>query len=575
MCRKDTGQHFDAMVSNQYLMTRYILTASLSILFLGSWPARAQEDRIVVRDGNAEAALAGPWLQQQGFVEVASGDSAATLFADRDLGTGDFHIYARLRLTQFDASGASLQIGDSFFGFDGPNQQMYLAGRLIGTRHIQLYQDQVAISDDDWFSVEVERVGPTITFSIDGYELHSLRSFAAIGRVGLVFSPAGRIVQKSDTYSLHVRDFTITGRLHAAGSEEPGGYSIPIVDLAAESDRQTLVDREPDQYLGHPTTVLLDDNETIIAVYPKGHGRGAIVMKKSFDGGLTWSERLPVPQNWSTSQEVPTLFPVTDARGKKRLIMFSGLFPIRMAVSEDDGASWTPLEPIGEFGGIVAMSEVIRLHSGDYLAFFHDDGRFMNGIEEQRGQFFVYQTRSTDGGLTWSQPRVVVTHAEADLCEPGVIRSPDGQQLAMLLRENSRQFNSFLTVSSDEGATWSTPIELPAALTGDRHQAVYGPDGRLFISFRDRTHVSPTWGDWVGWVGTYEDIVTGRQGQYRVRLMDNLSGADTAYPGVEMLPDGTVVSTTYGHWTQGEAPYIVSVRFTLEELDHRKALQKR
>ena len=24
---------------------------------------------------------------------------------------------------------------------------------------------------------------------------------------------------------------------------------------------------------------------------------------------------------------------------------------------------------------------------------------------------------------------------------------------------------------------------------------------------------------------------------------------------------------TYGHWTQGEAPYIMGVRFTLEELD--------
>lgn len=575
MCRQDTCQHFHAMIPKDYLMTRYVLSASLTILLLGSWPAQAQERRAIVHGGRAGAAVAGPWLQQEGFVEVASGDSAAGLFADRDVGTGDFHIYARLRLEQRVASGASLQIGDTFFGFDGPNLQMYLAGRLVGTRHIQLYHNQAKVPNDDWFSVEITRAGPTITFSVDGFELYSVRSFAAIGRVGLGFSPVGRIAQTSSDYSLHVRDFAVTGQLQTAGSAVPGGYSIPIVDLAAESDRQTLVDREPDQYLGHPTTVLLDDNQTIIVVFPKGHGRGAIVMKKSLDGGLTWSDRLPVPENWSTSQEVPTLFPVIDAQGRQRLIMFSGLFPIRMAVSEDDGASWTALAPIGEFGGIVAMSEVIRLQDGDYLAFFHDDGRFMNGREEQRGQFFVYQTRSTDGGLTWSRPRVVVTHAEADLCEPGVIRSPDGQQLAMLLRENSRQFNSFLTVSNDEGATWSTPIELPGALTGDRHQAVYAPDGRLFISFRDRTHISPTWGDWVGWVGTYEDIVKGRQGQYRVRLMDNLVNADTAYPGVEMLPDGTVVATTYGHWAQGEAPYILSVRLSLDELDQKIDLKNR
>lgn len=53
--------------------------------------------------------------------------------------------------------------------------------------------------------------------------------------------------------------------------------------------------------------------------------------------------------------------------------------------------------------------------------------------------------------------------------------------------------------------------------------------------------------------------------------MDNLKGADTTYPGVELLTDGTIVTTTYGHWTEGEEPYIMSVRFTLEELDQKAA----
>jgi hypothetical protein len=49
--------------------------------------------------------------------------------------------------------------------------------------------------------------------------------------------------------------------------------------------------------------------------------------------------------------------------------------------------------------------------------------------------------------------------------------------------------------------------------------------------------------------------------------MDNKKDADTAYPGLELLPDGTFVTTTYGHWVEGEDPYIVSVRLRLEELD--------
>ena len=121
--------------------------------------------------------------------------------------------------------------------------------------------------------------------------------------------------------------------------------------------------------------------------------------------------------------------------------------------------------------------------------------------------------------------------------------------------------------SVDEACTWSQPRELPGALTGDRHTARYAPDGRLFISFRDTTLESPTKGDWVAWVGTYDDIVQGREGQYRVRLMDNHHRGDCAYPGVEVLPDGTFVTTTYGHWQEGQQPYIVSVRLKLAELD--------
>lgn len=37
-------------------------------------------------------------------------------------------------------------------------------------------------------------------------------------------------------------------------------------------------------------------------------------------------------------------------------------------------------------------------------------------------------------------------------------------------------------------------------------------------------------------VGTYDDIAKGREGQYRLRIIDNTKGADGCYPGVELLP---------------------------------------
>ena len=349
------------------------------------------------------------------------------------------------------------------------------------------------------------------------------------------------------------------------------GYSIPTIDLSKQAHRQIIVDREKGQYLGHPSTVLLEDNKTILVVYPKGHGRGGIVYKRSNDGGLTWSSRLPTPKNWETSKEVPTIHRVIDAKGKKRLIMWSGLYPARLAISDNDGNSWSELKPVGDWGGIVVMGclEPLKTGKGNYMAMFHDDGRFFKGKMKRKIDpvFTLYKTFSKDGGLTWSYPEVILARSDVHLCEPGIIRSPDGKQLCVLLRENARRRNSYVIFSRDEGKTWTNPRELPASLTGDRHAGRYSKDGRLFISFRDRTHETPTFGDWVAWVGTYSDIVNGREGQYRVRLMDNHKSADCAYPPVEILPDDTLVTTTYGHWAKGESPYIVSVRLKLSELD--------
>lgn len=370
---------------------------------------------------------------------------------------------------------------------------------------------------------------------------------------------------------------------HPVFAQENRGYPKTI-DLDDQLYRQVVVDHEPGQYLGHPTTCLLEDGKTILCVYPKGHGRGAIVYKRSTDGGLTWSERLPTPKTWETSKEVPTLHRVVGPDGKKRIIMWSGLYPARLAVTEDDGGTWTELKPVGDWGGIVVMGfvEALKTGKGHYMAMFHDDGRFFKGgsgksygdvpTGKRQGLMTLYKTFSVDGGLTWSFPEAIYQSTEVHLCEPGCIRSPDGKQLAVLLRENARRKNSHIIFSNDEGKTWTEPRELPLALTGDRHTGKYGPDGRLFISFRCRSpkHLAenrPYEGDWVGWVGTWDDLANGKNGQYFVRVKDNKKGYDTTYPGVEVLPDGTFVATTYGHWTKDEPAYILSVRLKLAELD--------
>ena len=520
--------------------------------------------RTIVRNGEAIDAFTS-WKKEDGF--LTGEGKTEHLLAAHKIGRGDFHVVARLRILKQKKSAASFFLAGSHFGFEGASETVFVNGDVFGGLKL-LKPSTEFFERESWIDFEVIRKDGELLFLINGRKIVSEndgdREYSKFG-----FRPWRA--------KLQVERFSIVGNVTSAPKPvEPQlvTFDVPLIDLDGESQRQVVVDREQGQYLGHPTTCLLEDGKTILCVYPKGHGRGPIVYKRSTDGGLTWSDRLPTPTSWATSKEVPTLHRVIDAAGKTRIIMWSGLYPARLAVTEDDGATWSELKKVGDWGGIVVMGclEKLKTGAGHYMALFHDDGRFFteNGIRERPVRFKLFKTFSKDGGLTWSFPEVVFESTEVHLCEPGIVRSPNGKQLAVLLRENRRVKNSQIIFSNDEGRTWSEPRELPNELTGDRHTGKYLPDGRLFLTFRDntpKTWTSPTAGDWAGWIGRYEDLVKGSAGQYRIRFKDNHKNADCTYPGVEVLPDGTVVTTTYGHWDKGEQPYILSVRFKGEELD--------
>lgn len=368
------------------------------------------------------------------------------------------------------------------------------------------------------------------------------------------------------------------------------GYTIPMLDLAADRERQVLTDREPGQYLGHPDSVLLDDGKTIYTMYPKGHGIGPIVLKKSTDGGLSWSGRLSTPESWAASQETPTVYSIKGPGGKTRLEMISGFVRngdtgFQTSYSDDDGATWSEFKPFfkGEGkAGIVAMASLTRLKNEDgswaqrWMGIFHD---------YSYNNWKTILSYDENGNEQWSAPERLLApydaiEKNAGLCEIEVIRSPEGSQLALLARAQHKRTNAMIAFSNDEGKTWTEPREMQGALMGERHKAEYDPvSGRLLITFRDIIRRSATnlddWvaGDWVAWVGTYDDLVNNREGQYRVRLMEDFTpsvrSGDTGYAGNVVLADGTFVLTSYGYFDPQDtrAPYIMTVRLKLSELD--------
>jgi len=363
--------------------------------------------------------------------------------------------------------------------------------------------------------------------------------------------------------------------------------SIPAVDISSQTKRHVIVAKGTErEWNGHPTTVLMPDGKTIFCVWQgrrdrsRKHGAPVGYMKRSDDGGKTWSDYVELPANWRRiGRGSPTIHRLVDGRGKARLFVFcrdEGRTTFLQGVSEDGGRTWSELRPIGlaqaEAGPITGWTAPITILEGTA-----PDGRrkhlmWYERTRDNRPQpGVIWQSASYDGGVTWGESKPVVDKAGA--AEPACLRSPDGKQLLLLIREQNRKMNSLMATSDDEGETWSAPRELPLALTGDRHLPRYAPDGRLVVVLRpvppgkSKTLSAYPDGYFTAWVGRYEDIVEGREGDFLVQLLRSHRGADHTYPGLEVLPDGTFVATTYIQYRRGaELQSIVSVRFRLDEM---------
>lgn len=380
-------------------------------------------------------------------------------------------------------------------------------------------------------------------------------------------------------------------------------YTIPQLDLskrpACVSSQyahlyQTIIIDDSRDYVAHPDSILLKDS-SILTVYPWGHGRGAIESKISRDGGLTWESGIQNrPGSWETSQETPTVYRLTfsDPETPDKLILFSGnpkWLPhtpttggFNCSVSCDEGKTWSEFKLFygkedahGVADTVVAMASLTQLkENGEFadkwMCFFHDK-TFHN--------YKTILTFDSTGQPHFSIPELYFStyraaEKQTNMCEVEVVRSDNGtgNQLCLIARSNSKKNNSLLSFSDDEGVTWSAPKEVPAALNGERHKAEYTNDGRLFITFRSIERspekIERYAGDsiskirgwysegWVAWIGTYEALVQGREGQYRIKLAhiyqngqtapDLYANADTGYCGNAVLADGTIFTCTYG-----------------------------
>ena len=405
---------------------------------------------------------------------------------------------------------------------------------------------------------------------------------------------------------------------------------VEISVVTLDEKYLSTVDNTGD-YLGHPDLVLADDG-TLFCAYPAGHGKGEVIMKSSTNLGDTWSERITgLPESWKKSQETPTLYNLQFTDGSSKLLLVSGCPSwaeddeyyadgFNCSISSDNGKTWTEFQ---NFYGIVwANSQPAKTAETDlsdpYSPNYDSNGKVLpydvivsmssltqlkeNGkyVDKWMGTFHDYDfynytsilTFDDKGNPQWSQPKKFLHEQrafedKADLCEIEIVRAaaPDDDTLILLGRGNSRKTNSLISISQDEGETWSELRELPYALTGDRHKAEYDETtGKLLVSFRlvvpgvkrnifDNTNF--TGGYWVAWVGTFNDLLTyAKSGNKTDKLGEKLivlgttndGKADCGYSGT-ICKDGQFVLTSYGKFSKdAKNPYIMQAKFRLSDV---------
>ncbi len=348
------------------------------------------------------------------------------------------------------------------------------------------------------------------------------------------------------------------------------GPDLLTIDLSTDESRHVIIAQGDEHiYQGHPTTVLMPDNKTLYCVWTLGHGGACGPMARSEDGGKSWyrlDDRLPA--SWQKVRNCPTIYRLKDPAGKERLFVFAGQNEkgyMTQSFSEDGGFSWSEMSSNG-LRAVMPFCWIIPIDGGKRLLGMTNVRR--PGETKEAKSNVVAQSISDDGGFTWTPWSIVADVRGKKACEPFMLRSPDGQEICCIMREQNHTGPSLMMFSEDEGKTWSDPVDTPWGLTGDRHMGVQAEDGRWVITFRDMAQKSSTRGHFIAWVGTYDDIRNTKPGQYRVKLLHSYKGSDCGYPGVEILPDGTILATTYIKYRPGKEKHsVVSVRFKLEETD--------
>ena len=281
--------------------------------------------------------------------------------------------------------------------------------------------------------------------------------------------------------------------------------------------------------------------------------RGRLEMTFSHDGGESWTAGRVVadhandcrnPALGVTSGGAMVLAYVSAEYETGRPDSWTGFGALYVRRSEDGGASWSEpqrfdgdvSEVTGLEGGASPYGKIVELADGTLLM---DIYAHMNPAGSGHS---TYTIRSRDGGRTWGEPaRIPVDNGD----ETALLALPSGAVLAAVRCSGANVVERVrVTSSRDGGYTWSEaraatgPTQIPADL-------LRLADGRVLMTFG---HRSAPFG--VRALVSRDDGRTW-DSENAVTLAADSARADCGYPSSAQMDDGSIFTAYYAYESAG------------------------
>jgi photosystem II stability/assembly factor-like uncharacterized protein len=229
----------------------------------------------------------------------------------------------------------------------------------------------------------------------------------------------------------------------------------------ADSGWEVTVERtrtvfEFDEHTNFPFAEILPNGDILLNISVGQHTvteRGRAFVSR--DGGETWQEREPggaSPMNLTVLPDGTTVLCLTSKWGGSPGA--DGTIAATLHLSEDGGATWWKKPASVRLSGeekLYLHRSMVALPDGTLLSTLY-------GRRPDEPKYFSGLIRSTDGGESWEYFADIAYDPDAPqegYCEPAMILLANGDLLTMLRTGSSSPM--FQTRSSDGGKTWSAP----------------------------------------------------------------------------------------------------------------------